>query len=135
MFEFSFSFHYTVLAILYICICICVYICIYIYIVAALTRTTTLPYFPPKRGALWQHPHQTEIYLCHPFGPPFSAARCLVHPATPSLFAGNYIDRWFSSSSGNIGEPRPRCSSRYPTLLASSFNLLFLHHFTPFLSP
>lgn len=44
---------------------------------------------------------------------------------------GNYIDRPFSSGSGNIGERRPRRSPRYPTLLASSFNLLFLHHFIP----
>lgn len=43
--------------------------------------------------------------------PSLCSARCLVHPAAPSLFAGNYIDRWFSSSLGNIGERRPRCSS------------------------
>ena len=61
--------------------------------------------------------------------PSLCSARCLVHPAAPSLFAGNYIDRWFSSSLGNIGERRPRCVIQPSS--ASSFNLLFLHHFTP----
>lgn len=34
-----------------------------------------------------------------------------------SLFTGDYIDRSFSSSSGNIGVPRPRRSPRYPPTL------------------
>lgn len=103
----------------------------YIYIYSSQVNTyDNPPLFSPEEGSSASIPTSLKCTCATPLAHPslllLAVSFILLFL---SLFTGNYIDRSFSSSSGNIGERRPRRSPRYPTLLASSFNLLFLHHF------